>query len=333
MKCLSMGETLLRYATDKGKRMQELSFHVHVGGSETNIATSLANFGYESELFSKISDNDLGTGIMKFLHSHQVNTDKVIRSKERVGSYYLEIGSGNRTSKVIYDRANSAMTTLSKEEIDVARLCKGIDIFIVSGITLALSREIQDIVIAIMKYCKEHDISVVYDSNYRAKLWSQKEAGNALREVLPYVDVLSAGHLDAKYLLNMDIQTGEHEEVLLDCYQKIKEQYPNIKYIISTKRDIISSSINELQGYLYDGEKITTSNLYGIDDIVDRVGAGDAFMSGAIHGILQKNDLSYIINFACCASVLKHTVHGDANAFTVAEIEEFMEHGVARIQR
>lgn len=328
-----MGETLLRYSTDKGRRMQDLTFHVHVGGSETNIAVSLANFDFQSQLFSKISDNDLGNGIMQFLHRYQVDTSHVIRSNKRVGNYYLEQGSGNRTSKVLYDRANSAMTSLSKKEVSIAEICNDIDVFIVSGITVALSKEIEEIVIEIMKYCKKHNIIVVYDVNYRAKLWSQQEAGKALRNILPYVDVLSAGHLDAKYLLEIETNKTEFREILLDNYCCMKKEYPNLKYIVSTKRDIISTSVNELQGCIYDGERLITSSIYKIDDIVDRVGAGDAFMSGIVYGLMHKKDISYTVDFACCASVLKHTIHGDASSFTVDEVEEFMHNGTARIQR
>lgn len=333
VKCLCMGETLLRYSTNKGQRIQDLSFQVHVGGSETNIAGNLANFGMKSSLFSKISDNDLGNAIMKFLHCYQVDTSKVLRSSERVGSYYLEQGSGNRTSKVVYDRAHSAMTTLVAKEVDIPQLCEGIDVFIVSGITLALSKEIEDIVLAIMKYCQNKGICVVYDSNYRTKLWSQVEAGKAMRRVLPYVNILSAGHLDAKYLLGIEVNSCGHEERLQAYYQKIKEEYQNIKYIVSTKREIISSSLNHLQGYIYDGNQLYVSKKYEIDDIVDRVGAGDAFMAGVTYGIMLQKPMLESIEFACCASVLKHTIHGDANAFSVEEIEAYRNSGVSRIER
>lgn len=333
MKVLCMGETMLRYSTNKGHRMTELDFNVHVGGSETNIAGSLALFGFESQFFSKISDNFLGDAILRFLHSYGVDTTKVIRSSERVGCYYLENGSGNRTSQVVYDRANSAMTSLVQNEVDIPSLCKDIDVFVVSGITVALSREIKNIVIAMMKYCNEHNITVVYDSNYRAKLWTVEEAGYAFKEVLPYVDILSAGHLDAINLLGLSSDQENHEELLSDLYNQMIKQYPNLKYITSTKRDIISTSINDLQGYVYHDGALHCSSIYHIDDIVDRVGGGDAYMSGMLYGLLHHKDISYCLEFACSASVLKHTIHGDANQFTVAEIENFMDKGTSRIER
>lgn len=333
MKILCMGETLLRYSTSKGHRMTGLSFQVHVGGSETNMASSLALFGFETQLFTKISTNFLGDAILRFLHSYQVDTSKVLPSKERVGVYYLENGSGNRTSQVVYDRANSAMTTLVKEEVDIASICKDIDVFVVSGITVALSKEIKEIVVAMMQYCKDHHIQVVYDSNYRAKLWTTQQAGQALKEVLPYVTILSAGHLDAMHLLGLTSKKEGHEERLLDFYQQITHQYPNIEYITATKRDIISTSVNDLKGYLYHQGQLFVSSTYHIDDIVDRVGGGDAYMSGLLYGLLMHKEISYCLAFACSASVLKHTIHGDANQFTVEEIEAFMNHGAARINR
>lgn len=333
MNVLCMGETLLRYSTKKGYRFTDLSFDVHVGGSETNIAVSLANFGFTTSLFSKVSDNALGDAIIHFLNSYQVNTKQILRSSQRVGSYYLENGSGNRASQVIYDREGSAMTTLTKEEVDISSICKDIDAFVVSGITLALSKEIQEIIIEIMKYCNQHNITVIYDSNYRAKLWTTKEAGIAFKKVLPYVNILSAGHLDAINLLGLTSDKKEHQELLKDVYQQICNAYPNITYITSTKRDIISSSVNDITAYLYHKGTLYTSATYHIDDIVDRVGGGDAFMAGMLQGLLHNKEIDYCLDFAVGATVLKHTIHGDANQFTVQEIDSFIKNGVSRIVR
>lgn len=333
MNVLCMGETLLRYSAKKGCRFTDLSFDIHVGGSETNMAVSLANFGLQTSLFTKLSTNALGDAVLRFLRSNQVDTTSILRNEDRIGSYYLEMGSGNRTSQVIYDRAYSAMTTLSLAEVDIPSLCKDIDVFVVSGITVALSPEIKQVVIEIMKYCKQHQITVVYDSNYRAKLWSQKQAGEALREILPYVTILSAGHLDATYLLNMNSEKIEHVEKLTDFYQQIETLYPNIKYITSTKRDIFSSSVNDITAYLYTNQTLHCSSTYHVDDIVDRVGAGDAFLAGMIYSIVSKKEVSYCLEFAMAATVLKHSIMGDANACSVQEVESFMESGVSRIVR
>lgn len=332
MKVLCMGETLLRYSTLKGHRMSELDFKVHIGGSETNIAVSLAQYGFDTTLLTKLPDHALGDAVVSFLKKYDVNTSYIIRNDMRIGSYFLENGSGNRSSQVIYDRSYSAMTSFSLNDIVLEEVFQDIDVFVVSGITVALNEIVRQSVIEMLKYCRENNITVVYDSNYRAKLWSIEEAGKALKKILPYVDILSAGYLDAENFLGLTSTKENFEEKLEDLYSQMKELYPHLKYITSTKRDIISTSINDLTGYLY-SDKLYVSKTYYIDDIVDRVGGGDAYLSGLLYGLLNHKDLNYSLEFGCCASVLKHTIHGDANMFSVSEIESFMKQGTSRINR
>lgn len=332
MNVLCMGETLLRYSTHKGHRISELDFQVHVGGSETNIAVNLTQYGFHTSLLTKLPQHALGDAVISFLHGFGVDTSHILRNDMRMGSYFLENGSGNRASQVIYDRCYSAMTSFTLKDVDIEELFQNIDVFVVSGITVALNQSIQDAVVEMVKYCRGNNILVVYDSNYRAKLWSQQEAGQALKRILPYVDILSAGYLDAKNLLEIESSKETFEERLEDVYQQIKALYPQLQYIVSTKRDILSTSVNELTGYLYD-DTLHVSKTYHIDDIVDRVGGGDAFISGVLYGLLQNHDITYSLEFACCASVLKHTIHGDANRFTVTEIEDFMSCGTSKINR
>lgn len=332
MRVLCMGETLLRYSTLKGHRISELDFQVHVGGSETNIAISLAQYGFETSLLTKLPRHDLGDGIISFLRGFGVNTTNILRNDMRIGSYFLENGSGNRTSKVIYDRNYSAMTSFCLDDIDLDELFDRVDVFVVSGITVALNGTVKTAVLEMVKYCQNNHILVVYDSNYRAKMWSIKEAGHALKELLPYVDILSAGYLDAQNFLGIESQQDTFDLRLLDVYEQMKEIYPNLKYITCTRRDIISTSVNDLTGYLY-SDRLYVSKTYHIDDIVDRVGGGDAYLSGLLYGLLNQMDLQFSLEFGCCASVLKHTIHGDANTFSVDEIKNFMEAGVVRINR
>lgn len=332
MKVLCMGETLLRYSTLKGHRMSELDFQVHVGGSETNIAVSLAQYGFETSLLTKLPQHALGDAVISFLKRFDVDTTKIIRNDMRMGSYFLENGSGNRTSQVIYDRAYSAMTSFSLTDIDLEEIFAGIDAFVVSGITVALNETVKEAVLKMLEYCRGNKITVVYDSNYRAKMWSIEAAGKALKEILPFVDILSAGYLDAQNFLGLTSQQENFEDQLTDFYQQMKVLYPHIQYMTCTKRDIISTSVNDLTGYLY-SDQLYVSKTYHIDDIVDRVGGGDAYLSGLLYGLFNKKDLQYSLEFGCCASVLKHTIHGDANTFSVSEIENFMNAGASRINR
>lgn len=332
MRVLCMGETLLRYSTCKGHRMSELDFKVHVGGSETNIAVNLSQLGFDTTLLTKLPSHALGDAVISFLKTYDVNTSYILRNHMRIGSYYLETGSGNRCSQVIYDRGHSAMTSFCLDDIDIDNVFKDIDVFVVSGITVALNQEVLEAVITMMKYCREHHICVVYDSNYRAKMWSIEEASKAIKQILPYVDILSAGYLDAQNFLGLTSSCETFEERLADLYKQMKELYPRLQYITSTKRDIVSTSVNDLTGYLY-SDQLYVSKTYHIDDIVDRVGGGDAFISGLIYGLCHDLDLQYSLEFACCSSVLKHSVHGDANQFSAQEIKDFCDKGTSQIQR
>lgn len=332
MKVLCMGETLLRYSTQKGHRFSELDFRVHVGGSETNIAVSLAQYGFDSALLTKLPHHALGDAVISFLKSFGVDTSLIIRNDMRIGSYFLENGSGNRSSQVIYDRQNSAMTSFSLDDISLVDVFKDVDVFVVSGITVALNETVQQTVLAMLEYCRGNNITVVYDSNYRAKMWSVEEASQAFQMILPYVDILSAGYLDAQNFLGLKSEKDSFEKQLSDLYRQMKKMYPNLKYITSTKREIHSTSVNDLTGYLY-SDQLYVSQTYHIDDIVDRVGGGDAYLSGILYGLLNQKSIEYSLSFGCCASVLKHTIHGDANTFSVQEIESFMEAGVTRINR
>ena len=312
MKILCFGESLLRYSTLKGHRIKDLSFQVHVGGSETNIAVNMSQLGFQTALLTKLPCHQLGDAVIAFLKSFGVDTQYIQRNNMRIGSYFLENGSGNRASEVIYDRKDSAMTSFDRNDYIMKDLFEGVDVFVTSGITAALNSRIQEIVLDMMKYCNDHHIKVVYDSNYRAKMWSIEAAGTFFQRVLPYVDILSAGILDAKNFLNLNSYKQSFEEQLEDYYNQMKAKYPRLQYITSTQREIISTSVNQLTGYLYDGQ-LHISKTYVIDDIVDRVGGGDAFFSGILYGLFHQKDIQYTLEFACCSSVLKHTIHGDAN--------------------
>lgn len=332
MKILCMGETLLRFSTQKGQRISGLSFQAHVGGCETNVAVNMAQLGFDTALLTELPVHAIGDSVLSFLRQYGVDVSRIIRKDMRMGTYYLETGSGNRNSSVIYDRKYSAMTSFSIDDVNLDEVFDSIDVFVVSGITVALSDALQEAVVVMVQYCHEHGITVVYDSNYRAKLWSVEQASKAMKRILPYVDIFSEGYLGAQTFLHLNSEKDTYEEKLEDVYQQMKQMYPNLKYITSTKRDIISASVNELKGYLFDGT-LYASEPYRIDDIVDRVGGGDAFLSGILYGILNQMSMQETVTFGVCSSVLKHTVSGDVNAFNQREITDFARNGTSRITR
>lgn len=334
MRVAGFGEIMLRLSTAKGMMISKTNnLNVHYGGGEANVLISLSNFGIDTKMITKVSNDDIGKSILNYLKSYDVDTEFVQKSNKRTGIYFLEVGSGNRSSKVIYDRADSAFSNMKVDELDISKALEGVDIFHFSGITLALSKELRSLTMKILKHCKANNIMVSYDSNYREKLWSIEEARKATLDILPYVNILSAGILDAENILKMSCDYEDKYDKLKYYYLEISNSYPEIKHIFSSIRVIKSVSINTLQCNYYTKKQLYSSNIQVIDDIVDRVGGGDALTAGVLYGILENKSPEYISEFSTSASVLKHSIHGDANLVSVNDVENLMKNGVGRINR
>ena len=334
MKVAGFGEIMLRLSTDVGKMiLQSDRFNVNYGGGEANVLISLSHFGIDTKMITSVSNDDIGKSILRYLRSYDIDTEFVTLSDHRTGIYYLQVGSGIRSSKVIYDRDNSAFCNMKIVDIDIAKALEDVDVFHFSGITLALSNDLRELLMQMLAYCKEHNIMVSYDSNYRAKLWSLEEAREATLKVLPYVDILSAGILDAETILLMNCELEDNHEKLKYYYDEITKTYPNIKHIFSSHRDIESSSVNKLQCNYYTDGILYLSNKINIDSIVDRVGGGDALSAGIIYSIINNKDPKYVCEFATCASALKHSILGDANLVELSDVERLMYEGVGKIAR
>lgn len=334
MRVAGFGEIMLRLSTNKGMMISNSNdFNINYGGGEANVLISLSKFGIHTRSITKVSNDDIGQAIINYLNSKGVETTFISKGEQRTGIYFLEVGSGNRSSKVIYDRANSAFSNMKFEELNIKEILKDVDVFHFSGITLALSEELRRLTIEILKHCKENHILVSYDSNYRAKLWSLEKASEATFEILPYVNILSAGILDAENILKMSCEYKDKSKKLEYYYGEITEKYPNIKHIFSSFREIKSVSVNALQGNYYTQNKLYSSKVHLIDDIVDRVGGGDALTAGMLYCILEKECPEYTAEFATCSSVLKHSIHGDANLVSIEEVEGLMNNGIGKIER
>jgi len=332
-KVVTLGEIMLRLSTDSGIRIaQAENLHAHYGGGEANVAISLANFGHDVYFASKIPDNGVGEGVKKHLSRYGVHTDFLLSGGSRLGTYYMEAGIGERAANVIYDRAGSSFAEIAESEWRNEELFKNVDIFHISGITPALSSNWKKTTITLIKAAKEAGCKISFDINYRGKLWSQKEAGETITEILPLVDYCSAGKLDAIYLLGIPEYTGDDNE-LVYYYQEIQKKFPNIAILYSTKRKVLSASSNELKGTLWMNDSYYESQKHLINPIVDRVGGGDAFAGGILHGILVQNTPQEIINFASAASALKHTIYGDCNQFSEPEVKSFLLAGSGKINR
>ncbi|MGM0124572.1 2-dehydro-3-deoxygluconokinase [Enterococcus sp. AZ194] len=330
-KVITLGEIMLRFSTSQGTRLaQSDTLAVHYGGGEANVAISLANYGHEASFVSKVPDNALGEAVKKHLQRYHVGTEFLLFGGERLGTYYLESGIGQRAASVVYDRAHSSFAEMTSIDWSEEELFKDVDIFHVSGITPALSSSWQTLTLELIKAAKKHGCKVSFDINYRGKLWTQKEAGRVLKTLLPYVDYCSAGYLDAIHLLGI---TPQPNEELPYYYKKIQELYPNISVFYSTKREVISASDNQLIGTLWMDQTYYQSATQEIVPIVDRVGGGDAFCGGILHGLLNQEEPQKMIEFATATSALKHTVHGDCNQFSEEEVNSFLAAGSGKIIR
>ncbi|MEI3605253.1 sugar kinase [Pseudogracilibacillus sp. SE30717A] len=335
-KIVTFGEPLLRYSTSTGKRIEQSGeLNIHYGGAEVNVSVSLANFGYDAYFIGKIPENGLGKAVERHLKSYGVHTDYLIKGGERLGTYYLELGAGERSSQVIYDRKYSSFAEIKLEEIDFEEIFTGAELYHVTGITPALSPALQELTMLSLQKAREMGVITSFDFNYRSKLWTHKEAATAIQPFLPYIDICSCGELDAIHLLDIEEITDEMDrELRLEHYYKeILKRYSNIKHLYSTFRDVNSASIHHLQGnYYYDGI-LYQSKIHHVDPIVDPVGGGDAFAAGMLYGILENLPCEQTVSFATAGAALKHTLVGDANQFSKEEIFSFVDQVSGKIIR
>lgn len=330
-KVVTLGEIMLRLSTVAQARMAESTvFAADYGGGEANVAVSLANYGHQAAFAGKVPANPLGQAVKQHLRKYGVDTAFLLEGGERLGTYYLENGVGLRSSNVVYDRKYSSFSMMTALEWNLDALFADTELLLISGITPALSPDWRQMTLALAKEAKERGVTLVMDINYRGKLWSVEECGAFVREIAGLVDILSAGRLDALNFFNVAEQEGAG---LTYYYEEIAKLYPNIQTFYSTTREVVNANHNYLMGNLYTDGRLYQSENYDIHDIVDRVGGGDAYTAGILHGLLSGFEMQKTVDFASLASVMKHTVHGDHNQFSAQEIEDLLQNGVKEIKR
>lgn len=336
---VTFGEIMLRLAPEGYLRfVQADKFCATYGGGEANVAVSLANFGMDVKFVTKLPKNDIGQAAINSLRRFGVNTDSIVRGGDRIGIYFLEKGASQRPSKVIYDRANSSIATASRDEFDWDKIFQGAEWFHFTGITPAISDNAALICADACKAAKKRGMTVSCDLNYRKNLWSREKAGKEMSELMEYVDVCIANEEDAGDVFgiwadNTDITGGRlSEEGYKSVAKKLKDKF-DFKYVAITLRSSISANDNNWAAMLYDGAEYYFSKTYSIH-IVDRVGGGDSFGAGLIYSLLTGKDPKNALEFAAAASCLKHTIEGDFNMVSVAEVTRLMEgDGTGRVQR
>lgn len=325
-KVVTLGEIMLRLSPPGNTRfVQSDSFDVVYGGGEANVAVSCANYGHDVYFVTKLPEHEIGQSAVNALRKYGVMTDYIARGGDRVGIYYLETGVAMRPSKVIYDRAHSAIAEADAADFDFDRIMEGADWFHWSGIPPAISDKAAELTRLACEAAKRHGVTVSVDLNFRKKLWTKEKAQSVMKPLMKYVDVCIGNEEDAELCLGFkpdaDVESGHTDaEGYKEIFRRMSEEF-EFSYVISTLRESFSASHNGWKAMIYNGKEFYVSKHYDIDPIVDRVGGGDSFSGGIIHGLLTKPTQGEALEFAVAASALKHTVSGDFNLVSVAEVE------------
>lgn len=336
---VTFGEILLRLAPEGYNRFfQQDRMLATFGGAEANVAVSLANFGMDAAFVTKLPEHAIGQSAIDSLRAFGVDVTKIIRGGNRVGIYYLEKGASQRGSVCIYDRAHSAISEASAADFNWDSIFEGAEWFHFTGITPALGQELVEACRQACIVAREKGLKISCDLNYRSKLWSREEAREAMTELCRYVDVCIANEEDAKDVFgieaeNTNIYDGSIDKAsYVDVAKKMQEKF-GFDMVAITLRTSLSASDNRWAGMLYDGKNVFMSKEYDVH-IVDRVGGGDSFGAGLIYGLLTQKKNQEIIDFAVAASALKHSIEGDFNRVSVAEVEKLAGgDGSGRVQR
>ncbi|MBP5709638.1 MAG: sugar kinase [Bacteroidales bacterium] len=338
-KIVTFGEIMLKLSPESFARLtQARSLKVEYSGAEANVAVSLSQLGMETVFVSKVPDNDMGRSAINFVRQFGVNTAYVCQGGERIGIYFTEKGAAQRASKVIYDRKHSAIATAEADDFDWEAIFRDAQWFHFTGITPALSENLAEICLQACKIAKANGIVVSCDLNYRSKLWSKEKAKATMSKLAPYVDVCIANEADMNDVF--DFSSGKEQlnysSIDEKSYQKVAKMAAEklgFKKVAITLRESISASDNNWSAMLYDGTDFYQSKQYAIH-IVDRIGSGDSFAAGLIYGFLQNFDNQKSLDFAVAASCLKHSIEGDYNLVTAAEVENLLNNNTfGRIQR
>ena len=318
-KVVTLGEIMLRLSSPGQKRfVQSEYFDVVYGGGEANVAVSCANYGHDAYFVSKLPKHEIGQCAVNALRKFGVHTDYIARGGNRVGIYYLETGASMRPSKVIYDRAGSSIAEADASDFDFDAIMEGADWFHWSGITPAISDKAAELTRLACEAAKRHGVTVSVDLNFRKKLWTSEKAQSIMKPLMKYVDVCIGNEEDAQLCLGFkpeaDVEGGKTDaEGYYGIFQGMMKEF-GFKYVVSTLRESLSATHNGWKALIYNGNEFYQSKHYDIMPIIDRVGGGDSFSGGLIHGLLTYPDnQGAALEFAVAASALERNIRGDFN--------------------
>ncbi|WP_341779244.1 sugar kinase [Levilactobacillus sp. HBUAS70063] len=339
MKLTSFGEIMLRLQPNNSNRIiQSTNFDVQYGGAESNVAVSLSLLGDQTSYVTKLPDNLLGNAALYRLRGLGVDTTQIVRGGNRLGIYFFESGASVRNTNVIYDRKNSAFSTSLITDYDWSIILKDTDYFYVSGITPAISTELQHIVLEAVAYCQKKGIIVIYDANYRGKMWSTQEAQSFSRKIMPFVSICFAHDEDFESsfgipAFNGDMTNGiSQKEQFETAITQLTKQYPNVQIFGSVLRNIYSVESSEWMALLFENNTFFESSKYKIH-VLEGVAAGDAFSAGLMHGLIHHYAPQQQLDFAIANSVNKLTVHGDFNLASEKEIMSLIHSNSSTMNR
>lgn len=338
---VTFGELMLRLSPPRHETfLQSPSFVATFGGAESNVAVSLANYGEEVAFVTALPSNAIGDAAVRELRGFGVDTDFIRRSGERVGIYYTQTGACARPSVVLYDRSHSAISEVRSGDFDWDSLLEGVDWFHVTGITPALSEGAAQVTLEGLEACRRKGVTVSCDLNYRKKLWKWgRKPSEVMPEIVRHVTVLIGNEEDCQKTLgieaDVDVTSGSLEA---DSYRHLADQvlkaYPNLRFLAVSLRESLSADSNNWSGLLADRDHFYVSRKYAINDIVDRIGGGDSFGAGLIYGLRHLDSPQSALEFAVGASALKHTLLGDFNRVSVADVMTLVGgDGSGRVQR
>lgn len=338
---VTLGEVMLRLKSPGLERLfQSPALEATFGGAEANVAVSLANYGIAASFVSALPKNAIADSALNELRGLGVDVQFVKRQGERMGIYFLEGGANQRASKVVYDRNGSSISTAKPGDFDFDDIFANAGWFHISGVTPAISADAAELSIAAAKYAGSKGITVSIDYNYRKNLWKYgKTAPEVMRELVKHAHVGIANEEDCQKALGIEIDANvDAGELDANKYKTLAErvlrEFPNLKKQVITLRESRSADVNGWSAVLHNGTEFFHSRHYEITDIVDRVGAGDSFAGGLIYGMLTYQDDAKALEFATAASCLKHSIIGDYNRVSVAEVEDLMKGGGSgRVQR
>ncbi len=329
-KIVSFGEILLRFTPAQlhERVMVAKTFQKGYAGAESNVAMDLSMLGHTSYFVTRLPENALGEGAINFLREYGVHTDYIVSSGKRMGTYYIEHGSSIRPTQVTYDREGSAIASIKSGMFDWDAIFKDKDWFVLTGITPALSTACAEESLTALQKAKEHGVKIAFDLNFRRTLWGREEARKVLTPMMPFVDILFANAGSAHDVFDIRTKAVHDWETQKEATRHVAIELSNLanfQCIALTNREQKSATHNGWAGMLYDGQQFYESPKYQFE-ILDRLGGGDAFFAGVLHGLAKEWNLQETVNFGTAASALKHTILGDINTLSEKEILE-VAHG------